>query len=62
MGSSEEQCKWVHEQLEKLPFIKYPFELMELPEMGIYFFWGGRNLLGQLIRHCYNSPIVQGDH
>ena len=34
-----EKCRWLHEQLEQLPFIKYPFNLEELPEDGIYFFY-----------------------
>jgi len=34
-----ELCKWLHEQLEKLPIIKFPFTLEELPENGIYFFY-----------------------
>ncbi|HAF07108.1 TPA: hypothetical protein DCG82_01725 [candidate division WOR-3] len=45
-------CKWLHEQLEQLPIIKYPFKLEKLPENGIYFFyekdeiWGhGKNKL-----------------
>ena len=46
-----EQCKWLHEQLQNLPLIKFPFETADLPENGIYFFyeegetWGhGRSL------------------
>ncbi|MEM2939849.1 MAG: hypothetical protein QXU95_06250 [Candidatus Bathyarchaeia archaeon] len=27
-----ELCRWLHEQLEKLPSIKYPFKLEILPE------------------------------
>jgi len=34
-----ERCKWLHEQLEQLPFIRYPFNLDQLPENGIYFFY-----------------------
>jgi len=34
-----ERCKWLHEQLEQLPSIRYPFNLDELPENGIYFFY-----------------------
>lgn len=33
-----ELCKWLHEQLEQLPRIEFPFELEKLPENGIYFF------------------------
>jgi len=32
-------CKWLHEQLEQLPLIKFPFTLEQLPENGIYFFY-----------------------
>lgn len=34
-----ELCKWLHEQLERLPIIRFPFELEKLPENGIYFFY-----------------------
>jgi hypothetical protein len=34
-----ERCKWLHERLEQLPFIRFPFNLEELPENGIYFFY-----------------------
>jgi hypothetical protein len=36
---SSELCKWLHEQLEELPLIKFPFDLEQLPENGIYFFY-----------------------
>lgn len=47
-----EKCKWLHEVLEELPLIKYPFNLESLPTTGIYFFYekgeiwghGGSNL------------------
>jgi len=32
-------CKWLHEQLEQFPFIKFPFKIERLPENGIYFFY-----------------------
>lgn len=32
-------CNWLHEQLEQLPTIKFPFTLEQLPENGIYFFY-----------------------
>lgn len=32
-------CKWLHEQLEKIPLISFPFKLEQLPENGIYFFY-----------------------
>ena len=34
-----ELCRWLHEQLEQLPLFQYPFNLRELPENGIYFFY-----------------------
>ena len=34
-----DMCKWLHEQLEQLPLIKFPFRLEQLPENGIYFFY-----------------------
>ena len=41
-----EHCKWLHEQLEKLPLIKYPFRLEELPKNGIYFFYEDKEVWG----------------
>ncbi len=35
----EEKCKWLHEILETLPVIKYPFDIVTLPDSGIYFFY-----------------------
>jgi len=32
-------CKWLHEQIEQLPLIKFPFKLSLLPDNGIYFFY-----------------------
>ncbi|MGH9459919.1 MAG: hypothetical protein ACRD1X_01785 [Vicinamibacteria bacterium] len=32
-------CRWLHLQLERLPAVKYPFELRRLPENGVYFFY-----------------------
>ena len=34
-----ELCKWLHEQLERMPQITFPFKPKELPENGIYFFY-----------------------
>jgi len=34
-----ELCKWLHEQLEQLHRIRFPFVLEQLPENGIYFFY-----------------------
>lgn len=32
-------CRWLHDQLERLPVVRYPFDLNRLPENGIYFFY-----------------------
>lgn len=42
-----ENCQWLHQQLEQLPFIKYPFQLEQLPLNGIYFFYE----LGETVNH-----------
>lgn len=34
-----EKCSWLHEQLERLPLIRFPFDLEQLSENGIYFFY-----------------------
>lgn len=54
MGSSEDKCKWLHEQLENLPFIKHPFELTELPKRGIYFFYE----VGETWGHGEDKPRI----
>ena len=51
-----ELCKWLHEQLERLPCFKYPFALNDLPENGIYFFyeqsetWGHFGIKPRIVR------------
>lgn len=32
-----EQCKFLHEELERLPLIRFPFDIHALPKNGIYF-------------------------
>lgn len=39
MATAEEQCRWLHEALEVLPEVRYPFRLADLPDNGIYFFY-----------------------
>lgn len=39
-------CKWLHEQLEQLPFVTFPFDPKKLPENGIYFFYEQSELWG----------------
>ena len=47
-----ETCKWLHEQLELLPTLKYPFDLKLLPNNGVYFFYEeGENA-------CHGSGII----
>jgi hypothetical protein len=36
---SSELCRWLHEKLESLDLIKFPFDLTKLPDNGIYFFY-----------------------
>jgi len=40
------RCKWLHDKLEELPLIKYPFEVRLLPKSGIYFFYEGGEFWG----------------
>lgn len=37
--SDTQLCKWLHEELEQLPLVRYPFDLQQLPKNGIYFFY-----------------------
>ncbi|MCM8829920.1 MAG: hypothetical protein NC824_02860 [Candidatus Omnitrophica bacterium] len=39
-------CKWLHEVLEQLPVIRFPFKVEQLPENGIYFFYENSEILG----------------
>lgn len=32
-------CKWLHNQLESLSAVRYPFNVNQLPQNGIYFFY-----------------------
>ena len=41
-----EICKWLHECLDGLPLINYPFELEKLPKNGIYFFYENDEIWG----------------
>lgn len=49
-----ESCKWLHEQLEQLPIIKFPFTIEQLPENGIYFFYEN----GEIWGHGGNKPRI----
>lgn len=41
-----ELCKWLHEQLEQLPLIRFPFKLEQLPKNGIYFLYEDGEIWG----------------
>jgi len=49
-----ELCKWLHEQLEQLPVIRFPFTLEQLPKNGIYFFYEEDEIWG----HGGNKPRI----
>ncbi len=49
-----ELCKWLHEQLEQLPLIQFPFKLEQLPDNGIYFFYEE----GENWGHGGNKPRI----
>jgi len=50
------ECAWLHQQLEPLPLIRYPFSKESLPKNGIYFFyedgqvWGHGGGLPRIVR------------
>ena len=56
MNIMSELCRWLHEQLERLPIIKFPFSLKKLPKNGIYFFyeegeiWGHEGTKPRIVR------------
>jgi len=47
-------CKWLHEQLEQLPTIRFPIKLERLPVDGIYFFYED----GEIWGHGGNKPRI----
>lgn len=55
-SSSNSLCKWLHEQLQQLPLVKFPFDLDRLPRNGIYFFyeagedWGHGGSLPRIVK------------
>ena len=53
-------CQWLHENLEVLPLIQYPYDEKALPKNGIYFFYE----FGEIWGHgTNNSRIVRiGTH
>lgn len=49
-----EMCKWLHEQLLPLPAYRFPFDLDELPDNGIYFFYEK----GEIWGHGGDQPRI----
>ena len=49
-----ELCRWLHEQLSQLPAHSFPFDLEELPENGIYFFYEK----GEIWGHGGDEPKI----
>jgi hypothetical protein len=49
-----ELCEWVHEQLDRLPLVKFPFNPENLPNNGIYFFYEA----GEECRHGAAKPRI----
>jgi len=47
-------CEWLHENLENLPLIKYPFKLSYLLENGLYCFYK----TGEIWGHGGNKPRI----
>lgn len=47
-------CRWLHEQIEQQPLIKFPFKLEKLPRNGIYFFYEQ----GEIWGHGGNKPRI----
>ncbi len=49
-------CRWLHEQLEQLPMVEYPFDVRRLPKNGIYVFyekgeiWGHGDNRARIVR------------
>ena len=54
MLSVSDLCKWLHEHLELLPLIRFPFKLEHLPRNGIYFFYEH----GEIWGHGGNKPRI----
>jgi hypothetical protein len=44
--SVSEQCRWLHEKIEPLPLVSYPFDVDTLPPSGIYFFYERKEVWG----------------
>jgi len=49
-----EECRWLHEQLEQLPPVRFPFRAEQLPTNGIYFFYE----TGEIWGHGGDKPRI----
>ena len=52
--NTTEDCHWLHNILEELPMIRYPFDTNILPMNGIYFFYQE----GEFCGHESNAPKI----
>jgi hypothetical protein len=41
-------CRWLHEKLQELSILRFPFDTAQLPVNGIYFFYGDGGDVGSL--------------
>ena len=40
------KCEWLHHLLDDLPLMQYPFDIEELPDNGVYFFYEDGEFFG----------------
>ena len=40
------KCEWLHRLLDDLPLMRYPFDIEELPDNGVYFFYEDGEFFG----------------
>lgn len=59
--TAEEPCRWLHEALESLPEVRYPFRLADLPDNGIYFLYEHGETCGHG-DHDTQRPVRVGTH
>lgn len=48
-------CEWLHNLLEDLPLVRYPFDIEKLPDNGVYFFYEKGELNGH---NSKNKPRI----
>ena len=53
-NNTTEYCQWLHNELDILPIVQYPFDINTLPTNGIYFFYEN----GELWGHGSNKPRI----